>query len=94
MYTLHWPDKSMRTVAVYSEQAQEHWNKYRTKYNYKSGGLPEPDSMVNIIDRFQRILGMTHPQIAHKRRKIVQHNLLESRVSESQWESQSVIKFC
>ena len=63
-------------VDIYTEQAQEHWNKFLTKL--KSGPcarVRQHDVSVNITDIFQRMLGnmlsTTHPIIASKKRKVI-----------------------
>ena len=58
-------------ISMYSEQAQEHWNKFVSKY--KSGCATrarQHNVGLNISDIFSRMLIMTHPTIASKRRQI------------------------
>ena len=58
-------------VAMYSEQAQEHWNKYIAKYKSGCGARArQHDVGQNISDIFKRMLLMTHPKIWSKQRII------------------------
>ena len=59
-------------VALYSEQAQEHWNKYLAKYKSGVATRARQHSVrINILDIFQRMMAMTHPKVASKRRRII-----------------------
>ena len=56
-------------LMLYSEQAQEHWNKYITKY--KSGASQrarQHNVGLNIFDIFKRMFLMTHPQVSSRRK--------------------------
>ena len=59
-------------IAIYSEQAQEHWNKYVR--NLKSGNgcrARQTSVKLNIHDVFVRMLRMTHPVVVAKQRKLL-----------------------
>ena len=59
-------------VAIYSEQAQEHWNKYLTKYKSRpSARARQHNVSLNIYDTFVRMLTMTHPMVAGKKRQAI-----------------------
>ena len=59
-------------IAIYSEQAQEHWNKFVGKYKSGFGAHARQHNLsLNISDIFSRMLVMTHPLIASKRQQIV-----------------------
>ena len=58
-------------IAVFSEQAQEHWNK--NVLSYKSGGgarARQHSVRLNIRDIMARMLHMTHPVVVAKQRRI------------------------
>ena len=56
-------------VAIYSEQAQEHWNKYLAKYKRGPSTRARQHSVsLNIYDTFVRMLSMTHPMVAGKKK--------------------------
>ena len=59
-------------IAIYSEQAQEHWNKFVAKFKSGCGARARQHNVgLNISDIFGRKLIMTHPLIALRRRKII-----------------------
>ena len=59
-------------IAIYSEQAQENWNKHVARYKSGCGTRARQHSIkLNTADIFNRMLVRTHPLIASKRRKIV-----------------------
>ena len=58
-------------LAQYSEQAQEHWNKYVRRFKSGSGARARQHNVsLNIADIFSRMLCMSHPCVASKRRVI------------------------
>lgn len=59
-------------IGMYSEQAQENWNKHVSRYKSGCGTRARQHSIkFNTADVFNRMLAMTHPLIASKRRKII-----------------------
>ena len=59
------------SVAIYSEQAQEHWNKYLTKYKSGPSARARRHSVsLNIYDTFVRMLPMKHPMVAGKKGRL------------------------
>ena len=59
-------------IVQYSEQAQEHWNKFVTKFKSGHGARARQHGVsVNIEDVFTRMLVVSHPTVADKQRKIV-----------------------
>ena len=55
-------------IAKYSEQSQEHWNKFVNKYKSGCGARARQHGVsVNLADIFTRMLRMTHPIIASKK---------------------------
>ncbi|CAL4131834.1 unnamed protein product, partial [Meganyctiphanes norvegica] len=58
-------------IMQYSEQAQEHWNKFVSRYKSGPGARARQHGVrININDIFARMLIMTHPVVANKRRLI------------------------
>ena len=58
-------------ISQYSEQAQEHWNKFVSQYKSGPGARARQHSVkLNLTDVFARMLIMTHPVVASKRRQI------------------------
>ena len=56
----------------YSEQSQEHWNKYITRFKSGSGACARQHGVsVNLVDIFGRMLMMTQPSIASQKRQII-----------------------
>ena len=54
-------------ISVYSEQAQEHWNKFIVKYKSGPGARARQHNIKdNLADIFRRMLLMTNPMIASK----------------------------
>ena len=59
-------------IAIYSEQSQESWNKYVSKFKSGTGSRARQHSVkYNIQDTFARMLHMSHPAVVSKKRKIV-----------------------
>ena len=59
-------------ISQYSEQAQEHWNKFVSQYKSGPGARARQHSVkVNLTDIFARMIIMTHPVVASKRRQIL-----------------------
>ncbi|CAL4224804.1 unnamed protein product [Meganyctiphanes norvegica] len=59
------------SISVYSEQAQEHWNKFVASFKSGVGARARQHSVkVNLLDIFSRMLIMTHPVVATKHREI------------------------
>lgn len=58
-------------IAMYSEQAQEHWNKNVASYKSGSGARARQHSVkLNIRDIMARMLHMTHPVVVAKQRRV------------------------
>ena len=58
-------------IAEFSEQSQEHWNKFVTRFKSGTGARARQHSVkVNIKDTFTRMLQMSHPLVAVKKRSI------------------------
>ena len=59
-------------IADFSEQSQEHWNKYISKFKSGSGARTRQHSVkVNIKDTFARMLQMSHPLVAVRKRTMI-----------------------
>ena len=59
-------------VAIYSEQAQEHWNKYLTEYKCGPSARARQHSVsLNIYDTFVRMLSMSHLMVAGKQDRLL-----------------------
>ena len=73
MYAHAWQlyDICSGPIAKYSEQSQEHWNKFVNMYKSGCGAWARQHRVfVNLADIFTRMLRMTHPIIASKKRAI------------------------
>ena len=58
-------------IAQYSEQAQEHWNKFITRYKSGCGARARQHGVsVNLADILGRMLMKTHPVVAAQKRRI------------------------
>ena len=58
-------------IAKFSEQSQEHWNKHVSRFKSGASTRARQHSVrVNIQDIFGRMLMMTHPKIAVKKRQL------------------------
>ena len=56
-------------IAVFSEQSQEHWNKHVSRFKSGTGTRARQCSVkANIQDIFTRMLHMSHPLVASKKR--------------------------
>ena len=60
---------SKEPISVYSEQAQEHWNKHVNRFKSGCGSRARQHSVkLNLKDIMSRMLQMTHPVVVAKRR--------------------------
>ena len=56
-------------IVVYTEQSQEHWNKHVTRFKSGTGARARQCSVkANIHDIFARMLHMSNPLVASKKR--------------------------
>ena len=58
-------------IAIYSEQSQEHWNKHLSRFKSGTGARARQHSVkTNINDVFARMLHLSNPLVASKKRSI------------------------